>query len=416
MIGHVNALRGLAALLKKRGHRVIFAIDSSWRGNLVADGYEEEIYSERPNDQGIRVDPATKWSFMIRTMSPNFRKPPLEALRGLAMGFKPLIKNNKYSDPQIAAIISKVKPDIIISDLPLPSIPNSGIPYISFCSLNPLTLPNENKLAPPSGLGLSIDDKSEWNRYRDEYDEIMKDMAQERKEWFASTGAPAPIEGSFLVPSKYMNLYLYPEVLDYTDIRPLPSHYLRIESLVREDNDVFEIPEQLRKLPGKLIYLSMGSMGSADLDLMKRLTLILGKSEHRFIVSKGVLHDQYDLPPNMWGEKFVPQLAVLPMVDLFISHGGNNSVTEGLYFGKPMIVLPLYGDQNDNATRIQEKGLGLTFRPYQVSEEQILPAIDALINDENLKSRLDLISANIRNSKSAVEAVNSIENLANYSP
>jgi UDP-N-acetylglucosamine:LPS N-acetylglucosamine transferase len=84
-------------------------------------------------------------------------------------------------------------------------------------------------------------------------------------------------------------------------------------------------------------------LGSADVDLMKRLVSILGKTKHKFIVSKGPQASEYDLASNMVGAEFLPQISIIPKVDLVITHGGNNTTTESVHFGKPMIVLPLFG-------------------------------------------------------------------------
>lgn len=84
-------------------------------------------------------------------------------------------------------------------------------------------------------------------------------------------------------------------------------------------------------------------MGSIDVPLVKRILSALETTPHRYIVSKGPLADDYQLPAsgNFWGQAYLPQTRVLPLVDLVISHGGHNSVSESLTFGKPLIVFPL---------------------------------------------------------------------------
>ena len=216
--------------------------------------------------------------------------------------------------------------------------------------------------------------------------------------------------------SPYLNIYGYPEELDYTDVRPLPPKWIRIDAFIREGEGELKIPENFLKNQNnnesqKLIYLSLGSMGSGDVELMKRLVAILAKSPHKFIVSKGPFHEKYELADNMWGQRSVPQTKVLPLVDLVITHGGNNTVTETFSFGKPMIVMPLFGDQYDNAQRIDEKGFGIRLDPYNFTESQLLNAIEKLLNDKELKERLITASNRICNSKIMTTAAELIEKL-----
>ena len=162
--------------------------------------------------------------------------------------------------------------------------------------------------------------------------------------------------------SPFLNLYLYPAEADYERTRPLGESWQRLDSCVRSVDEPFEPPPG----DGALVYVSLGSLGSADVELMNRLVAALAETPHRYVVSKGPQHESIELAPNMTGAEFLPQPAILPQADLVITHGGNNTVTESIHFGKPMVVLPLFWDQHDNAQRVEEVGFGVRLRDLRV--------------------------------------------------
>jgi UDP:flavonoid glycosyltransferase YjiC (YdhE family) len=180
---------------------------------------------------------------------------------------------------------------------------------------------------------------------------------------------------------------------------------------VRATDAPFEVPAELGD-DGALIYLSLGSLGSADVELMQRLVDVLGRTPHRYIVSKGPLHETYDLPVNMWGAQQVPQTNVLPHVDLVITHGGNNTTTECFHFGKPMILLPLFWDQYDNAQRVHDTGYGVRLATYGFKDHELTAAIDRLLAHDPLRTRMAANGAVIRSRNGTTRAADLIESVA----
>ncbi len=90
----------------------------------------------------------------------------------------------------------------------------------------------------------------------------------------------------------------------------------------------------------------------------------------------------------MWGAEFLPQPSILPLVDLVITHGGNNTTTECFHHGKPMIVLPVFWDQHDNAQRVHETGFGVRLDTYGFEADQLRSAIERLLADHGLHDRM----------------------------
>jgi len=216
----------------------------------------------------------------------------------------------------------------------------------------------------------------------------------------------------FITQSPFLNLYSYPAEADYERARPLGSTWHRLDSTVRAPEASYELPPELGERDGALIYLSLGSLGSADVELMQRLVDVLATTGHRIVVSKGPLADQIKLHDNQTGEGFLPQPAILPMVDLVITHGGNNTVTEAYHHGKPMVVLPLFWDQVDNAQRVDETGFGKRLSTYGFKDRQLTRAIDTLLKDRDLAARMEAMSARIKSTSGTVRAADLIERVA----
>ena len=176
-------------------------------------------------------------------------------------------------------------------------------------------------------------------------------------------------------------------------------------------NEKFEIPEKLKNKPGKFIYFSLGSLSSFNVQLMKKSINYLSDSPHRFIISKGMLGDEYVLPDNCWSANYVPQTAVLKIVDLAIIHGGNNSLCETFNFGKPMIVMPLFGDQLDNALRVEDKGFGIRVNPFTCTKEELLDAIEKMLINKELHTKMETIAERCQHQSKSNEILKLIEQI-----
>ncbi|CAG2161563.1 unnamed protein product [Oppiella nova] len=412
-VGPMMSSIGMAEVLRDvGGHECVFAVKNYWKARLESMGFEVKLVEQTVDRDVVVMDSAD--SNVKDALEGGFIDDitPLEkAISSSDYIMKVLPKEIRETDPYLRSIIADVKPDVIISDhfLTLPSIVTSGIPWIFSWSNNPHSLDYgyEDKRLPPSFLGLPTNSETEVKeKYRQQINEAKADKWYEYRDQLIANGCPELKDFLMWTPSPFANIYMIPKELDYTDIRPLPDNFHGFDYFKRSGNeDTFEVPENLKNRSGKLVYLSLGSMGSGNVELMKRLVAILSKSKHRFIVSKGVNHNEYKLADNMWGERSVPQLKVLPIVDLMITHGGNNSMTETMYFGKPMIVLPLFTDQYDNAQRIQEKGFGIRLDAFKCSENELLDSIDRLLNDEKLAQKLAKVSQRIQSERNIEKLV-----------
>ena len=411
--GPTNNCIGIGDVLRRRGHRVVFAAEASWRGRLEPLGFEEDLVDLTPPSAGSAGQDAGQfWKDFVRDTAPEFRKPTIEQLgTWIKPVWEELISGARYCQPQLTQIIERTQPDVIVEDnvVCFPALMTAGVPFVRIVSCNPLEIIDPDM--PPAFSGYPAADRSGWQDFREEYDRVHRPMWAEFSAWVAAQGAP-PLPDLEFIHEGAVNLYVYPELADYRRSRPLGTSWHRMDSSVRETDEKFTVPDAIAGSDSPLVYFSLGSLGSADVQLMRRVISCLAATPYRFIVSKGPLHHEIELAANMAGAEFLPQTSVLPLCDLVITHGGNNTVTECLHFGKPTIVLPLFWDQYDNAQRMHELDLGIRLDTYRFTDTQMHGALDRLLSDDRLHARLAAAAATIQRRDGVRKAADLIEHTA----
>jgi MGT family glycosyltransferase len=405
--GPTNNCVGIGQVLQARGARVVFVVEESFAGTLEALGFEEALMRLKPPPE-VEEAPGQFWKDFVRETSPEFRKSTIDQLEGFVLPvWQELVDGARYVDDRLHELFSELKPDVIVEDnvVGFPAVVAAGLPWVRIVSCNPLEL--KDPALPPTFSGYPTGNRSGWEEFRTRYRELHEPLQQEFSEFCVERGAPSLPEGEFIHESPFLNLYLYPPEAVYERSRPLGERWEQLGSCVREQNGFEGRPAG----SGPLLYFSLGSLGSADVGLMQKLIDTLGATEYSVIVSMGPQHEELRLAPNMSGAEFLPQPAILPEVDLVITHGGNNTVTESLHFGKPMVVLPLFWDQHDNAQRMDELGLGRRLDTYGHEPVELVDAIESLLADSELPRRLSAISARLKAGPGTAKAADLIERL-----
>jgi MGT family glycosyltransferase len=397
--GPTNNCVGIGDVLRRRGHRVVFIVEESFAGTLEAQGFEERTMRLTPPPETEEA-PGQFWKDFIRDTAPVFRRPTIEQLgEFIAPTFQALIDGAKYVDARLTEIIGELEPDLVVEDnvVSFPALFASGRPWARIDSCNPLEIKDPD--LPPVFSGLPSEDRSGWAQFWDAYRDAHDEMHADFDEFCRERGAPPLPRDDFIHASPTLNLYLYPEEVDYPRRDPLGPTWHNLEASVRATDPDWRLPEGLADGEEPLVYLSLGSLGSADVELMRTLVAELAEAPYRFIVSTGPQASEFELAPNMVGAEFLPQTSVLPQVDLVITHGGNNTVTESLFFGKPMVLLPIFWDQHDNAQRLDETGFGIRVDTYAHDPSDLLTAMARLLDDGALADRLAQTSRRLQSAR-----------------
>ncbi|XP_040461158.1 UDP-glucuronosyltransferase 1A7-like isoform X6 [Falco naumanni] len=143
-----------------------------------------------------------------------------------------------------------------------------------------------------------------------------------------------------------------------------------------------------------IIVFSLGSMVSEiPMKKAKEIAEALG-SVPQTVLWRYTGEAPPNLPKNVKLVKWLPQNDLLahPKTRAFITHGGSHGVYEGICNAVPMVLMPLFGDQMDNAKRVESRGAGVTLNILEMTSKDISAALKAVINDKKYKENIKRLS------------------------
>jgi len=407
---------GIGQALEKLGHKVVFLSDPGFLD--VYKGYGFEAHPVNLSEPLPPEEMAKFWVDFINGHIPNFRKTPMEQIDNYVKDcWGMIVETAKWAEKDLPGVLDKVKPDVVCVDnvILFPAIKRyakrNKKPWVRIisCSENEIEDPD----IPPHLSGCGAKDKKGHAAYRKRFNQVIKPIHDTFNAFLKSVGEKKYPLGEFFEASPHMNILLYPSAVKFKRRHKLPAKQFQyLEGCVRKDAP-YTVPKFKANNGMPLLYVSFGSLGSGDTDLLKRLIAAIGKMPVRALVNVGDYMDQYsNIPPNVIIGKWFPQPSVIPQVDAVIHHGGNNSFTECLYFGKPAIIMPYVWDGHDNATRVQETGHGFKMDRYNWTEAEMEAKIMAMLTDRKMKAKLKKTSKSMRAKHGPSQAAKVIDGLA----
>ena len=169
------------------------------------------------------------------------------------------------------------------------------------------------------------------------------------------------------------------------------------------------VTENIEKTADKLVYISMGTVNNDMLPLYKNCISAFKDSGFQIIMSVGSmvsLQEFGKLPENVSVYSHTDQIAVLSKADAFITHCGMNSVSEGLYFGVPLVMLPQTPEQSGVAERVLQLGAGIKLQ--NTDSISIRDAVNTVLSDSRYRSNADIIAESFRSCTGAKGAADKI--------
>ncbi|MEK4099846.1 macrolide family glycosyltransferase [Bacillus sp. FSL E2-0195] len=385
--GHINPTLAIVSELIQRGETVVAYCIEDYRKKIEATGAEFRAFEnflsqinimERVNEGG---SPLTMLSHMIEA-SERIVTQIVDETEGEKYNY--LIYDNHFPVGRIIANI-----------LQLPSV--SSCTTFAFNQY------------------ITFNDEQE-SRQIDENDPLYQSCLAGMEQWKERYGMDCnSLYDIMNHPGDITIVYTSKEYQPYSDVFDESYKFIGPSIATRKEIGSFPIEDLKNK---KVVFISMGTVFNEQPEFYEKCfeafkgidaTVIL-------VVGKKININQFkDIPYNFKVYNYVPQLEVLKHTDVFVTHGGMNSSSEALYYGVPLVVVPVTGDQPLVAKRIAEVGAGIRLDRKELTPELLREAVKKVMDDATFKEKSRKVGETLRDAGGYKKAIEEIEKfVSNY--
>lgn len=374
--GHVNPTLPVAQELVRRGERVLYFNDEGFRPRIEATGAELRPYPASPLSAGAIAEAM--------------------AGGGLANASALLLRAAEALLPFTLEELRRERPDLVVFD----STAVWGRMAATLLGLR----------AAGSISTFVFEERTEGVTWRDtlwllrQTLPLVPGLLRIRRRLRRRYGAAYPPSSPLFPMRGGLNLVFTARGLQPST--PLIDETFRfvgpaIDPKTRGSGEPFVAPQG-----GPLIFISLGTVHSAGADqaaFYRRCFAAFGDYPAQFLLATGRQIESDALgpiPPNFTVRPAVPQLEVLERAAAFITHGGINSMHEGLYYGVPLILIPQQFEQLLNARCAAAHGAGLILedqlRGRPITAESLRGALDRVLGDPGFRAAAGRVQGMLR--------------------
>lgn len=360
--GHVNPTLGVAAELVARGHRVSYAATTA--------------HAARVADTGAHLVP-------YRTLMDDAGPPPQFTGRDFAHAMTVALDEAEYVLPQVLSGFRDDAPDLVLHDATMAwwgrlAAATWSVPVVAGW---PNLVGNRhwsmNRYVKVNFLQASML-RALWRVQR-----LARRYGLNAARLLQSAGADA-------------QLVFLPREFQYAGDTFGPPYVFVGPCLTDRPSDGDWEPPADRAT----VLVSLGTAYHDRPDIFRACVAAFADTPWHVVLAIGNTVDAGDLgtvPPHIEVHSAVPQLKVLPHAAAFVSHAGMGSTMESLAFGVPIVAVPQMTEQQANADRIAELGLGLRLSPAEVTAE----ALRAAVHEVTVSAQ---VAANLRDMQDRIGA------------